>query len=41
PADAVLTLHQGEDLGRPGELTVTLRADDPRVRVGGSGTRIG
>ncbi|WP_328563100.1 PhzF family phenazine biosynthesis isomerase [Streptomyces coelicoflavus] len=41
PADAVLTLHQGEDLGRPGELTVTLRAGDPRVRVGGTGTRIG
>ncbi|MGW6294355.1 PhzF family phenazine biosynthesis protein [Streptomyces sp. NPDC055058] len=41
PADAVLTLHQGADLGRPGELTVTLRAGDPRVRVGGAGTRIG
>ncbi|MEU2225876.1 PhzF family phenazine biosynthesis isomerase [Streptomyces sp. NPDC018347] len=41
PEDAVLTLYQGEDLGRPGELTVTLRADDPRVRVGGTGTRIG
>jgi len=41
PEDAVLTLHQGEDLGRPGELTVTLRAGDPRVRVGGAGTRIG
>ncbi|WP_328833089.1 PhzF family phenazine biosynthesis protein [Streptomyces sp. NBC_00252] len=41
PEDAVLTLHQGEDLGRPGELTVTLRAGDPRVRVGGEGTRIG
>ncbi|MCG7208194.1 PhzF family phenazine biosynthesis protein [Streptomyces arenae] len=40
PEDAVLTLHQGEDLGRPGELTVTLRADDPRVRVSGTGTRI-
>ncbi|OIJ63691.1 PhzF family phenazine biosynthesis protein [Streptomyces mangrovisoli] len=39
--EAVLTLHQGEDLGRPGELTVTLRAGDPRVRVGGAGTRIG
>ncbi|MEU3830186.1 PhzF family phenazine biosynthesis isomerase [Streptomyces sp. SID161] len=38
--DAVLTLHQGEDLGRPGELTVTLRAGDPRVRVSGTGTRI-
>ncbi|MGW3154189.1 PhzF family phenazine biosynthesis protein [Streptomyces sp. NPDC001089] len=41
PQDAVLTLHQGADLGRPGELTVTLRADDTRVRVGGAGARIG
>ncbi|MEU2771951.1 PhzF family phenazine biosynthesis isomerase [Streptomyces sp. NPDC007162] len=41
PEDAVLTLHQGEDLGRPGELTVTLRAGDPRVRVSGTGARIG
>ncbi|WP_328673979.1 PhzF family phenazine biosynthesis protein [Streptomyces sp. NBC_00328] len=40
PEDTVLTLHQGEDLGRPGRLTVTLRAGDPRVRVGGAGTRI-
>ncbi|MEU9137731.1 PhzF family phenazine biosynthesis isomerase [Streptomyces sp. NPDC048404] len=40
PEDAVLTLHQGEDLGRPGRLTVTLRAGDPRVRVSGTGTRI-
>ncbi|MEV6732672.1 MULTISPECIES: PhzF family phenazine biosynthesis isomerase [unclassified Streptomyces] len=40
PADAVLTLHQGEDMGRPGVLTVELRAGDPRVRVGGSGVRI-
>jgi PhzF family phenazine biosynthesis protein len=40
PEDAVLTLHQGEDLGRPGRLTVTLRAGDPRVRVSGAGTRI-
>ncbi|MEV8602665.1 PhzF family phenazine biosynthesis isomerase [Streptomyces griseoviridis] len=38
--DAVLTLRQGEDLGRPGELTVTLRAGDPRVRVGGTGAPI-
>ncbi|MFC8094259.1 PhzF family phenazine biosynthesis protein [Streptomyces sp. NPDC057301] len=38
--DAVLTLHQGADLGRPGELTVTLRAGDPRIRVSGAGTRI-
>ncbi|RKN40127.1 PhzF family phenazine biosynthesis isomerase [Streptomyces hoynatensis] len=41
PGEAVLTLHQGEDLGRPGELTVTLRAGDPRVRVSGAGARIG
>ncbi|MEU9166518.1 PhzF family phenazine biosynthesis isomerase [Streptomyces sp. NPDC048420] len=41
PEDAVLTLRQGEDLGRPGELTVTLRAGDPRVRVSGAGARIG
>ncbi|MGW7439003.1 PhzF family phenazine biosynthesis protein [Streptomyces sp. NPDC054849] len=40
PADAVLTLHQGEDLGRPGVLTVELRDGDPRVRVGGEGVRI-
>ncbi|MGW5064364.1 PhzF family phenazine biosynthesis protein [Streptomyces sp. NPDC004096] len=39
--DAVLTLRQGEDLGRPGELTVTLRAGDTRVRVSGAGVRIG
>lgn len=41
PEDTVLTLRQGEDLGRPGELTVTLRAGDPRVRVSGAGVRIG
>lgn len=40
PEEAVLTLHQGEDMGRPGVLTVELRAGDPRVRVGGTGTRI-
>lgn len=40
PEDAVLTLHQGEDLGRPGELTVTLRTGDSRVRVSGAGVRI-
>ncbi|MFI6683779.1 PhzF family phenazine biosynthesis protein [Streptomyces sp. NPDC050485] len=38
--ESVLTLHQGEDLGRPGVLTVTLHAGDPRVRVSGTGTRI-
>ncbi|MCX5159843.1 PhzF family phenazine biosynthesis protein [Streptomyces sp. NBC_00264] len=41
PGTAVLTLHQGEDMGRPGTLTVELRADDARVRVSGTGTRIG
>ncbi|MGW7317715.1 PhzF family phenazine biosynthesis protein [Streptomyces sp. NPDC054854] len=40
PEDAVLTLHQGEDMGRPGVLTVELRAGDPRVRVAGAGVRI-
>ncbi|MBW8482202.1 PhzF family phenazine biosynthesis protein [Actinomadura parmotrematis] len=32
----VLTLHQGDDLGRPGVLTVELRDGDPRVRVTGA-----
>ncbi|MFK0233226.1 PhzF family phenazine biosynthesis protein [Streptomyces vinaceus] len=40
PAEAVLTLRQGEDMGRPGVLTVELRAEDARVRVGGSAVRI-
>jgi PhzF family phenazine biosynthesis protein len=33
---AVLTLHQGDDLGRPAILEVELRQDDPRVRVSGA-----
>ncbi|BFV60372.1 PhzF family phenazine biosynthesis isomerase [Kitasatospora sp. CMC57] len=37
---AVLTLHQGQDLGRPGRLRVELRAGDPRVRVSGTAVRI-
>ena len=41
PEAAVLTLHQGQDMGRPGTLTVELRADDTRVRVSGTGARIG
>lgn len=40
PEAAVLTLHQGADMGRPGTLTVELRADDARVRVSGTGARI-
>ncbi|MET9698764.1 PhzF family phenazine biosynthesis isomerase [Streptomyces sp. NPDC006529] len=39
-ADTTLTLHQGADMGRPGVLSVELRAGDPRVRVGGTGVRI-
>lgn len=41
PHDAVLTLHQGADMGRPGTLTVELRPGDTRIRVTGTGTRIG
>ncbi|MEU0298558.1 PhzF family phenazine biosynthesis isomerase [Streptomyces sp. NPDC006175] len=41
PHDAVLTLHQGADMGRPGTLTVELRPGDARIRVSGTGTRIG
>ncbi|GGW06649.1 oxidoreductase [Streptomyces globisporus] len=41
PEAAVLTLHQGADMGRPGTLTVELRAGDARIRVSGTGTRIG
>ncbi|QIQ05050.1 PhzF family phenazine biosynthesis protein [Streptomyces liangshanensis] len=40
PDTATLTLHQGADMGRPGVLTVELRAGDARVRVGGAGARI-
>ncbi|MEU9008501.1 PhzF family phenazine biosynthesis isomerase [Streptomyces sp. NPDC048479] len=40
PGESELILHQGEDMGRPGVLTVTLSEGDPRVRVSGSGARI-
>ncbi|MFG3099165.1 PhzF family phenazine biosynthesis protein [Streptomyces sp. NPDC048182] len=36
PEESRLTLHQGADMGRPGVLTVTLHAGDPRVRVSGT-----
>ncbi|MDJ0346570.1 PhzF family phenazine biosynthesis isomerase [Streptomyces sp. H10-C2] len=39
-APATLTLHQGEDLGRPGILTVELREGDSRIRVTGTGATI-
>ncbi|MER6300964.1 PhzF family phenazine biosynthesis isomerase [Kitasatospora sp. NPDC001539] len=39
-APVVLTLHQGEDLGRPGLLRVELRAEDSRVRVSGTAVAI-
>ncbi|MGI5337615.1 PhzF family phenazine biosynthesis protein [Streptomyces sp. CA-181903] len=38
--DATLALHQGDDLGRPGRLEVTLRPGDSRVRVSGTAARI-
>jgi PhzF family phenazine biosynthesis protein len=34
--DATLHLHQGDDMGRPGRLTVTLVAGEPGVRVSGT-----
>ncbi|MFE0460008.1 PhzF family phenazine biosynthesis isomerase [Kitasatospora sp. NPDC058965] len=40
PAEARLTLHQGEDQGSPGELLVELRAGDSRVRVSGAAVRL-
>ncbi|MEU8515401.1 PhzF family phenazine biosynthesis isomerase [Kitasatospora sp. NPDC048722] len=39
-APAVLTLHQGEDLGRRGLLHVELREGDARVRVSGAAVPI-
>ncbi|GAA2312472.1 PhzF family phenazine biosynthesis protein [Streptomyces kunmingensis] len=36
PRAAGVTLFQGADMGRPGELTVTLTEGDPRVRVSGT-----
>ena len=37
---ATLTLHQGDDLGRPSLIRVELRADDTRVRVSGNAVPI-
>ena len=38
---AQLTLHQGDDMGRPSLLTVGLLTGDARVRVSGTATRLG
>lgn len=40
PSAAVLTLHQGADMGRPGVLRVELRAGEERVRVSGTAVPI-
>jgi PhzF family phenazine biosynthesis protein len=40
PEGAILTLHQGADMGRPGVLHVELVAGDPRVRVSGTAVPI-
>jgi PhzF family phenazine biosynthesis protein len=40
PVPEALTLHQGDDVGRPALLTVTLHPGDPRVRVTGEATAI-
>ncbi|MCL2733956.1 MAG: PhzF family phenazine biosynthesis protein [Actinomycetia bacterium] len=40
PVPSRLTLHQGDDMGRPGVLTVELRPGDPRVRVTGQAVPI-
>lgn len=33
-------IRQGEDMGRPSDLVVDVRPDDPRVRVSGRAVRI-
>ncbi|NBE55829.1 PhzF family phenazine biosynthesis isomerase [Streptomyces boluensis] len=38
--DSRFVIRQGEDMGRPGTLTVTLRQGDPRVHVAGTAVRI-
>lgn len=40
PVPTHLTLHQGDDLGRPGVLHVELRPGDTRVRVSGTAVPI-
>jgi PhzF family phenazine biosynthesis protein len=38
--DATLHLSQGDDIGRPGRLTVTLVSGEPGVRVSGTAVPI-
>ena len=40
PLPATVTIHQGEDLGRPGELTVGIRADRAEIEVSGTAVAI-
>jgi PhzF family phenazine biosynthesis protein len=40
PDDAVLTLRQGEDMGRPSRITVTLTPGDDRIQVSGTAVPI-
>lgn len=40
PADGTVVVRQGEDMGRPGTLTVGVDRDDPRVRVTGRAVRL-
>jgi predicted PhzF superfamily epimerase YddE/YHI9 len=40
PDDAVLTLRQGDDMGRAGRITVTLTPDEDAIRVSGTAVPI-
>ena len=40
PLLATVTIHQGEDLGRPGRLLVDIRADRPEIQVTGTAVAI-
>jgi PhzF family phenazine biosynthesis protein len=40
PLPAIVTIRQGEDLGRPGELIVGIRADRPEIEVTGTAVAI-
>ncbi|MFL1428167.1 MULTISPECIES: PhzF family phenazine biosynthesis isomerase [unclassified Nocardiopsis] len=40
PPEGTVVVRQGEDMGRPGTLTVDIDRDDPRVRVSGRAVRL-